>query len=129
MILNKSASKVLLITDNLNTDELITEYLTDAEIGFTGVQNINKAAKSLKEENFELILLDINFNSLKEYNTLRRLKEDLDIKAPVVVLVNELRDEEVEKYFNLGIKGCLSKPVSKMDLAGILTQFLPDFNK
>ena len=127
MILNKKTSSVLLITEDIAVQKLIAAFLSDAEIGFNTASTITQASKLLKDNKIELILFDIKTDSLKDYNALKKLTENPDFKMPVVVLANELPQEEVKKYFNLGINGCLSKPVSKMDLAGIMTQFLPDF--
>ncbi|MCZ4244866.1 response regulator [Pedobacter punctiformis] len=123
MILNNRPDNVLLISESQETEKLISAYLFDAEIEFNVAESIEDACELLKKNKFKLILLDIHLNDLNELYAIKMLK-DKNINVPIVVLTDELQGLEVGKYFNLGISGCISKPVSKMDLAGITTQFL-----
>lgn len=107
-------SRILVIDDDIELCELLTDYLT-AE-GFT-VQSVNRgdlgAQQALAEE-YSLIVLDVMLPGLNGFDVLRKIREAS--KVPVVMLT--ARGDDVDRIvgLELGADDYLPKPFNPREL-------------
>ncbi len=107
-------AKILVVDDESKIREVIREY---AEFGGHTVDEAEdgmQAISLVKENDFELIVLDIMMPKLDGYSTCKEIKKLKDI--PVIML--SARSEEYDKLFGfeLGVDDYMVKPFSPKEL-------------
>ena len=107
-------AKILVVDDESKIREVIREY---AEFGGHTVDEAEdgmKAISLVKENDYELIVLDIMMPKLDGYSTCKEIKKLKDI--PVIML--SARSEEYDKLFGfeLGVDDYMVKPFSPKEL-------------
>jgi len=95
--------KILIVEDDKFLRELISRKLK--EEGFDIVEAIDgeEGIKKLKEENPDLVLLDLILPGIDGFEVLSKAKEDSKTSSiPIIILSNLGQREEVEKGLKLG---------------------------
>jgi CheY-like chemotaxis protein len=106
-------------------DQLISGYLKEYDITFSIALNKKEAIKKLNNFTFELILIDMVSPELEGGKIIQLIKNDLHLNIPIVAIIAEDVEEGLKNdCFNKGINGCFTRPISKIELVGVLTQFL-----
>lgn len=106
--------RILVVDDdkmNLRRTRLILEkqyFLLTAESG-------QEALDILKEEEFDLILLDIEMPGMSGIETFERMKED-NLDIPVIFLTASGYEDDVMNAIRLGAVNYLKKPFLPQDL-------------
>jgi DNA-binding response OmpR family regulator len=111
--------KVLVVDDDRDTRDLLQAALEQR--GFTVVLTSSgkRAVMLARQENPDLILLDLKLPGMDGYEVLQRLKGLSDTAdIPVVVITGSLTDEEVKqkKVLSLGAARFLTKPFAVDEL-------------
>lgn len=106
--------KVLLVEDDLNLQNLYTEYLTSEGFDVLTARDKDEGLKLALEKDVSFILLDVmlasNTNGLDLLDELRSTEKGQTI--PVVILTNVAKDEEKDRALKLGAKEYLVKASS-----------------
>ncbi len=101
--------KVLIIED----DNMISSmYRTKLEQDGYNVIIANDGAEGLdkaRERMPDIILLDVIMPQLDGFTVLKELRENMNVKVPIVMLTNLGTDEDQEKGYNLGASDYLVK--------------------
>ncbi|MCP6718398.1 MAG: response regulator [Patescibacteria group bacterium] len=115
-ILNKksqgssSGKKILIIEDDRFLRELIVRKLSDEGFVTAEAMDGEKGIKKVKEENPDLVLLDLILPGIDGFEVLSRMKKDESLKSiPVIILSNLGQKEEVEKGLKMGAVDYLIK--------------------
>lgn len=107
-------AKILVVDDEAKIREVIKEYACfsgyDVEEAVDGMDAINKC----KEENFEIIIMDVMMPKLDGFSAIKEIKKSKNI--PVIML--SARGEEYDKLFGfeIGIDDYVVKPFSPKEL-------------
>lgn len=113
-----SVQRTILMVDDEESSRRLAKLLLERE-GFRVVTAPNGAEGLLlaKVEQPDVILLDIILPRLTGYETLRRLKEDVDTQAiPVIVLTAKAAQHDIDHSFRLGAVFHVEKPYETQDL-------------
>jgi len=101
-------SKVLIIEDELSTARPVQEALKingiDAEIAQNGLQGL----EMLKQDNYDLVLLDLKMPGLSGEEVLKEIRK-ADPFIDVVIYTNYSEFSDLKKLTNLGIDGYINK--------------------
>ena len=101
-------SKVLIIEDELSTARPVQEALTrngiDAEIAQNGLQGL----EMLKQDNYDLVLLDLKMPGLSGEEVLKEIRK-ADPFIDVVIYTNYSEFSDLKKLTNIGIDGYINK--------------------
>ena len=112
----------VLIIDNGNVDQkILSIYLKEYDVSFEIVEDKEVALKKLNDLKFKMVLIDVDNAELEAYNLVKIIRKNLNI--PIVAIVMDDLEEAKTKCFRAGINGCFTKPISKIELVGVLTQF------
>ncbi len=123
--------KVLVVDDNnLNikvASKTLKEFNLIIDSAFSGEECINK----VKENNYDLILMDIMMPHMSGVETLKKLKEIENFNTKVVALTADVMEGKSTKYIEVGFNDYLSKPIQKDELKRVLNKCLNgiDVNK
>lgn len=106
--------KVLVVDDEIGIREVIKEYCLFEHFDVLEAENGLDAINILKDNEVDIIVLDIMMPKMDGYSTLREIRTNYQI--PVIML--SARSEEYDKLlgFELGVDDYLTKPFSPKEL-------------
>lgn len=114
---------ILVVDDNEINLLLISEILKDLNIKFKLAQNGQIAIDKCKEETFDIILMDINMPVLNGIEATNILKNEYNIKTPVIALTANSLEGDREKFIKDGMDDYLSKPFNVDKFIDIIDKF------
>lgn len=123
---NLTGKKVLIVDDNTLNIKVAKKFLSDTGLILDECYNGLECIDKLKNNSYDLILMDIMMPELGGEDTLLRLKENPDFNIPVIALTADALSDAESKYKKLGFTNYIAKPFKK-DL--ILSMIEEVFNK
>ena len=119
--------KILIVEDDPNIAELQKDYLEIAGFEVSLRDNGLEGLKSLRENEFDLLILDIMLPGMDGLEILRGMKEDKDIP----VLLVSARKEEIDKIkgLSLGADDYITKPFSPGELVARVKSHLDNYER
>lgn len=119
-------SRVLIIDDSPTDRKKMADVVK--ELGFESLDAGNGAdgVKKAKEEQPDLILMDIIMPDINGFQATRELSKDAATKdIPIIVVTT--KDQETDRVWGMrqGASEFLVKPVDEKALANAIRQFLP----
>ncbi len=121
-------AKVLIVDDNEMNIAVVRNFLKKTGIQITSCDGGNEALTKMKEEHFDLILLDDLMPEMDGVETLRIAKAmsgNLCINTPIVCMTATVMVGAREKYISIGFSDYLPKPVRSADLEAMVAYYLP----
>lgn len=120
-------AKILIVDDEQNIREIIREYAEFEGYETAETDDGMKAVKMAKEDNFDLIIMDVMMPKLDGYSAVKEIRKFSDV--PVIIL--SARVEEYDKLFGfeIGVDDYVTKPFSPKELmarvSAVLKRFRP----
>ena len=113
--------KILLIEDNLLNQKVVMYFLRKYKYDITTVIDGNDAVEIIKNNNFDLILMDImlpGMNGFEITNEIRKLELVNNILKPVIIiaLTAATYNNDRDKCISAGMDDYLSKPFTAEQL-------------
>ena len=102
---------VLIVDDDNDLLKLYKQAFLNASFSVDASLNIPDAEKLLKNNKYDLIILDILFPTTDIFSTIRliRSKNSLNAETPILVLTNLESGEKTKKALEYGANECLFK--------------------
>ena len=123
-IFDLTGKRILVVDDNgVNlkvAKRLLKEYKIDVELCESGMEAIER----IKNEKFDLIMMDDFMPVMDGPTTLANLKQIEGFNIPVIALTANNESDSKQKYMSLGFNNYLAKPISKEELNKTLKEFL-----
>lgn len=115
---------ILLVEDN-DVSRLVMEKLLRG-LGYTctSAENGLKALDMLKEQNSDIVLMDIQMPVMNGIECTRLLRAANGFQPPVIALTANLTEHIRRECLNVGMSAVLSKPVSTKELADTLNTYV-----
>lgn len=107
--------KILLLEDDLILNEIIEEFLQDLGYDVTCVYDGMKASEIMYDEQFDLLILDVNVPSITGFDFLKSLRDEA-ITTPAIFITSLNSIEDIEEGFNVGADDYLKKPFELKEL-------------
>lgn len=107
--------KILIIDDEIDFLKALEYRLTQKKIEVVAVESGYDALEVLKEEYFDLIILDLVMPDMNGAETFQRIKQ-IEDKPFVVIVTAYSEDEQVETVKKLNPFGYIKKPFDLNDL-------------
>jgi len=107
--------KILLLEDDLILNEIIEEFLQDLGYDVTCVYDGMKASEIMYDEQFDLLILDVNVPSITGFDFLKSLRDE-SITTPAIFITSLNYIEDIEEGFNVGADDYLKKPFELKEL-------------
>jgi DNA-binding response OmpR family regulator len=108
-------AKLLILEDDLGLNETLVEYLQEHEYDITSVFDGAKAEDKLYEEQFDLLLLDVNVPSLNGFELLKTARSNA-IKTPAIFMTTRDSMEDLEEGYESGGDDYIRKPFALKEL-------------
>jgi DNA-binding response OmpR family regulator len=107
--------KILLLEDDYNYNESITEYLQMLGFEVDSFFNGEDALDAIMQNCYYLLLLDIKVPKLNGHELIKCIKE-ANIKTPIIILTSLVDINNVEIGYELGCDDYLKKPFELKEL-------------
>ena len=108
-------SKILLLEDDANLNETVTEFLEEQGHEIVSVYDGNEAQEKLYESKYDLLLLDINVPGINGLELLKESRES-GVVAPAIFITSMDTVDDLEKGFNSGCDDYIRKPFALKEL-------------
>ena len=108
-------SKILLLEDDANLNETVTEFLEEQGYEVVSVYNGDEAQEKLYESKYDLLLFDINVPGI---NGLELLKESREAgnATPAIYITSMDTVDDLERGFKSGCDDYIRKPFALKEL-------------
>lgn len=117
--------KILVAEDNLVNQMVIGELIRIFGWKSNIVNNGKKAIQALKNDNYDLILMDISMPEMNGVEAMKVIKQEKELKKiPIIALTAYALEEDKEKLIQLGMDDYLSKPIDKEKLYDMVNKHL-----
>ena len=117
--------KVLLIDDNKDINDMVCLCLETQDITVKVVDEGREGLRSIKENHFDVVLLDLAMPGFSGFDIFKALKDEdlLKYKNIVIFTASSVTDNEEQGMLLSGAKGVLKKPISIDDLIETVEKF------
>ncbi|TAE71449.1 MAG: response regulator [Bacteroidetes bacterium] len=115
--------KILVAEDDIINQILMSSVLKNLKMNFTIVNNGKEALEILKNNSFDIILLDIQMPLLNGLETVLEIRKN-NIKTPVVALSADKLNFEMEEIEKYGFNESLTKPIEIEALENLFFKYL-----
>ena len=123
-----SNKKILIVDDNMLNIKVATRLLKNYKIIPDNVLSGKECIDKVRENTYDLILMDDMMPNMSGTETLKKLKENQSFDTPVAVLTANAISGMKEDYLKSGFTDYLAKPIDKLELARVLEEYLKENN-
>jgi CheY-like chemotaxis protein len=110
--------KILLVEDNpfnqMVAEDTLKEWNGELEIDI--IDNGKDAIQQLKENTYDLVLLDIQMPEMDGHEVCRIARNELKITTPILAMTAQATQKEIETCFLNGMNDYISKPFEEKTL-------------
>ncbi len=122
--------RILVAEDNAMNQNLMRHLLTYWHLDFDIVNNGKEVLEALQQNDYKLILMDIQMPLLDGYSTTMKIRNELGMNIPIVAMTAHAMTGEKEKCLSFGMNDYISKPIRENELFEIISKILRfDSNK
>lgn len=107
---------VLLVEDHALNQQLAMRLIRDFGFTVSLASHGRAAIEVLKEEKFDVILMDLQMPEMDGYDTTVFIREKMHITTPIIALTAHSSSGEREKCLSLGMNDYMTKPYRSKDL-------------
>lgn len=122
--------RILLVEDNLINQRVARMILQKLGLQVSVASNGEKALQLLREQSFDLILMDIQMPGMDGFDTTRAIRsgnlQAVDKKIPIIAMTAHSQEQDRKNCIDSGMNDYLSKPVNPKDLRDRLKHWLAD---
>jgi signal transduction histidine kinase/response regulator of citrate/malate metabolism len=121
-------ARILVVDDSLVNLKVLGSVLENFSIEAKTASSGKECLEILKNEEFDLILLDHLMPDMDGIETLRRIKQipGKNSRIPVLCVTAELGRDVGERLMEFGFDDYIAKPVKDYHLSRLLRKYLPD---
>lgn len=115
--MTSNRQKVLIVDDVTKNIQVVANFLQQAGYEINFAVSGDSALKHIKQDKFDLILLDIMMPEMDGFEVCQKLKDSDETKdIPVIFLTAKTDIESIKKAFNAGGVDYITKPFNKAEL-------------
>ncbi len=116
--------QILLAEDNVLNQKLAAGYLSNFGLKLDVAENGLEAIEKLKQNKYDLVLMDIQMPIIDGYNATAIIRKDLLQTVPIVAMTAHIMTGEKEKCLKFGMNDYITKPFKEAELYQILKKLL-----
>ncbi len=116
--------KVLVVDDNIVNLKIASRLLEKYKLSITESSSGADALEKVKNNKYDLILLDDMMPGMSGTETLIEMKKDKEFNTPVIALTANAINGMREKYLDSGFDDYIPKPIDREELEKKLKKFL-----
>ena len=116
--------KILIVDDNALNIKVARRALSSFDLILEDCNSGAICIEKVKENKYDLILMDIMMPGMSGDECLKILKEDPDFKTPVIALTADAVQGAKEKYLKAGFNDYIAKPFSRDQIKEKLDNYI-----
>jgi signal transduction histidine kinase/CheY-like chemotaxis protein/HPt (histidine-containing phosphotransfer) domain-containing protein len=116
--------RVLVAEDNELNRLLITSILRKESVFHRIAENGLQAIELLKEDSFDIVLMDIQMPEMDGVSATRRIREEMNMTIPIVALTANATADDTRNYLRVGMNAHIPKPFKKEQLFNMIGELL-----
>ena len=121
-IIDLKGKHILLAEDNDLNAEIAMTLLSDYGVIVDHVSDGIACVKKVKENKYDLILMDIQMPNMDGYQATQKIREFSDI--PIVAMTANAFEEDKQKALSIGMNGHIAKPIDMDKVISTLSRVL-----
>lgn len=107
--------RLLLLEDDMALNETIVDYLSNLGFEMKSVYSGNDALDAIYEQNFDLLLLDVNVPDINGFEILKKLRNEGD-STPAIFITSLNSMSDLESGYDSGCDDYIRKPFALKEL-------------
>jgi signal transduction histidine kinase/DNA-binding response OmpR family regulator/CHASE3 domain sensor protein len=111
-----STLRVLAAEDNLLNQKLLQATFERLKIPLTIVSNGQEAIDKLNDEEFDLVLMDIQMPVMDGYTAIKQIRSSISKTIPIITMTAHAMVGEKEECLSIGANSYISKPFKESEL-------------
>jgi len=115
--------RILVVEDNEINQSLMKKLLGSWMIDPVIVSNGSEAIAQLRENEFSIVLMDIQMPEMDGYSATRVIREELHLSIPIIAMTAHALAGEREKCLAAGMDEYIAKPVREQELQQMISRF------
>lgn len=126
---NGKSVRILLAEDDGISQTIAVAILEQSGWEVTAVTNGREVLQELEQENYDLVLMDIQMPNMDGFETTREIRAHPDKKTaeiPIIAMTAHAMREDREKCLAAGMNGYLSKPIETKVFMEVIDKILSD---
>lgn len=116
--------KILIVEDNLLNQKLAAFMITDFGYAFDICGNGKLAVDKLKQDVYNLVLMDIQMPEMDGYEATGVIREKLMLNIPIIAMTAHAMPGEKDKCLGFGMTDYISKPIKETDLHNLIIKYI-----
>jgi PAS domain S-box-containing protein len=128
LIVNQSRIRLLLADDSPDNRLVIEMYLKDAAVDVVSVSNGREAIEKVIEEDFDVILMDIQMPEIDGYEAVKAIRQweiSSNKKETIIIaLTAHAIKQDIKRSFDVGFNEHLTKPLKKNELLETIVRLI-----
>lgn len=121
--LSLNKAKILLVEDNEMNCMVARNTLELLDVVISDVENGRQAIELLKQESFDLILMDIQMPIMGGMEATKIIRNELKINTPIIALSANAFKSEIEACKAIGMNDYITKPFEEKTLIQTVLKF------
>ncbi len=122
---NLTIKKILIVEDN-RMNQKLAEVILQSHAFETAIAGNGKVAVDLlRDQQFDVILMDIQMPLMDGYETASIIRNELHITTPIIAMTAHAFAGEKERCIQAGMNDYISKPYKEIDLLNSIMQYEP----
>ncbi|HSH66632.1 MAG TPA: ATP-binding protein, partial [Bacteroidia bacterium] len=118
--------KVLLCEDNVLNQKLAKRVIAKFGFEVQVAENGRVGIEKLKQEQFDIVLMDLQMPEMDGYQTVLSIRNDLNLKLPIIAMTAHSLVGEKEKCLEIGMNDYIGKPFTQDELYSKICSNLPE---
>lgn len=107
-----SSLNILLVEDNRLNVVLILSLFSEYKLKLQVAENGSVALEKMKENKFDIILMDMEMPVMNGYETATIIRKELKNTIPIIAMTAHAMSGERERCLSLGMNDYISKPIN-----------------
>ena len=118
--------KVLYAEDDAMMQKIVVHALIRLGYEVTTVDDGKEALETIKSEEFDLFILDLFMPKMSGFELVEVIRDELNLKTPVLILSRSHLDESIQKAYTAGADDFIVKPFDPEELVIKITKILSE---
>lgn len=131
-LIDLTGSKILLAEDNMVNQLLAFDLISSWGAQLIMVENGEKAIQKLKEESFDLVLMDVQMpvlGGLEATEIIRQYSDEAIRQIPIIAMTADAIKQNIKRCFDAGMNDHITKPFVPSELCNIIWKNFTDATK
>ncbi|MCE7043335.1 response regulator [Dyadobacter sp. CY312] len=107
---------ILIAEDNLLNQKLLRAIFEKLGFEFVIVGNGLEAVELLKQESFDLVIMDLQMPVMDGYTAIRKIRKEISSTVPIITMTAHALVGEKEECLSIGANSYISKPFKQEEL-------------